>query len=70
MDRRILKEKPTSEHQLLEVVHAVWNNLDADTLIKLVERVPRLLKAVIEAEGAYFDEKYAPRKFKNQIVYN
>lgn len=69
MDRRILKAKPTSEAHLLEIVHGVWDNLDYDTLKTLVERLPRLINAVIEAEGGYFDEKYAPRKFKNQLVY-
>jgi hypothetical protein len=70
MDRRILKQKPTSEAQLLQIVYDVWNSLPSDTLIRLVERLPRLIEAVIEAEGGYFDEKYAPRKFKNQLVYN
>jgi hypothetical protein len=40
-----------------------------DVLLKLIERLPRLCQAVIEAQGGYFDEKYAPRKFKKQLVY-
>jgi hypothetical protein len=51
-------------------VYDVWNSLPSDTLIRLVERLPRLIEAVIEAEGGYFDEKNAPRKFKDQLVYN
>jgi hypothetical protein len=27
---------------------------------KLIDRMPRLCLAVIEADGGYFDEKYAP----------
>jgi transposase len=53
IDRQVQKQKPTSIPALKE----------------LVERLPRVLKAVIEAEGGYFNEKYAPRKFKHQEVY-
>jgi len=70
MDRRIRKEKPSSEAKLLEIVHDVWDNLNAEVLNKLVERMPRLCQAVIKAEGGYFDEKYAPRLFKHQPVYH
>jgi transposase len=70
MDRRVRKEKPTNENELIRIINQVWENMPQETLIKLVERIPRLLQAVIEAEGGYFDEKYAPRKFKNQLVYH
>ena len=70
MDRRIRKQKPSSEVKLLEIVHDVWDNLNAEVLNKLVERMPRLCQAVIKAEGGYFDEKYPPRLFKHQPVYH
>jgi hypothetical protein len=36
--------------------------MPADILNNYLNRLPRLLKAVIRAEGGYFDEKYAPPK--------
>jgi transposase len=69
MDREIKKQKPTSIPELERIARQVWSNISAETLQKLINRLPRLCKAVIEAEGGYFDEKYAPRKFKNQEVY-
>ena len=70
VDRQIEARKPTNEAMLLEVVNSVWANLTSEVLNKLVERLPRLCKAVIKAEGGYFDEKYAPRLFKSQLVYH
>jgi hypothetical protein len=69
IDRQVQKQKPTSKAALLEIVNALWRDLTPEKLLKCVDRMPRLLKAVIEAEGGYFDEKYAPRKFKHQEVY-
>jgi hypothetical protein len=51
-------------------VNDVWRNLDPEVLTTLVERIPCLIEAVIQAEGGYFDEKYAPCKFKNELVYH
>lgn len=56
--------KPTSLVHLEAVVREVW-----EVLKKLLDRIPRLCKAVVAAEEGYFDEKYAPRLFKNQAVY-
>jgi transposase len=69
LDREIKKHKPTSLAELERIARHVWSNIAAEKLQKLIDRLPRLCKAVIEAEGGYFDEKYAPRKFKNQEVY-
>jgi transposase len=69
MDRRIKKKRPTSLAGLEEIAREVWSELTPEVLNKLIERLPRLCQAVIQAEGGYFDEKYAPRKFKNQEVY-
>jgi transposase len=70
MEREKVKRKPKNENELLQVIKDVWNNLEPAKLQRLVDRMPRLLEAVIEANGGYFDEKYAPRKFKNQLVYH
>jgi hypothetical protein len=70
MDRQILKRRLISETSLLEIVRDVWQKFPPEKLMRLVERLPCLIEAVIEAEGGYFDEKYAPCKHKNQLVYN
>lgn len=61
--------EPSSLTDLEEAAREVWNELKPQTLQNLIDRLPFLCKAVIEAEGGYFDEKYAPRKFKKQQVY-
>ena len=63
-------KKPTSLPALEEITREVWQEITPDYLRKLVDRLLNLCQAVIKAEGGYFDEKYAPRKFKiNQPVY-
>jgi hypothetical protein len=69
MDRRIKKRKPSSLAALEEIAREVWREIPEEVLLRLVTRLPYVCQAVIEAEGGYFDEKYAPRKFKNQSVY-
>jgi transposase len=69
MDREIKKRKPSSLAALEQIAREVWQQISEETLLKLIYRLPNLCKAVIDAEGGYFDEKYAPRKFKNQEVY-
>jgi hypothetical protein len=70
MDRMIKVKKPTSLAALEEIIREVWQEITPDYLRKLIDRLPRICQAVIKAEGGYFDEKYAPRKFKtNQPVY-
>lgn len=70
MDRRIKKKRPTSLPGLEKIIREVWAEMTPDVFLKLIDRLPRVLQAVIQAEGGYFDEKYAPRKFKKQLVYN
>jgi transposase len=69
MDRQVQKERPTNEQALLAIVNQVWNNLQPEVLQKYIDRLPRVMKAIIEAQGGYFDEKYDVRKFKLQPVY-
>jgi hypothetical protein len=67
---QIVKRRTTNEANSLEVVRDVRNKLTPEVLSKYVERIPQLIEVVIEAQGGYFDEKYAPRKFKHQLVYH
>jgi hypothetical protein len=67
--RSVLKFKPNKKEQLIEVVNQAWEHFTEGKCLKCVERIPCVLKSVIDAEGVYFDEKYSPRKFKLQPVY-
>ena len=70
MNRCIKKKRPTSLETLEQTTREVWNEISREMLQKLISRLPYLCQAVIEAGGGYFDEKYAPRKFKiNQPTY-
>ena len=33
-----------------------WKTISGDDLMKLMERIPRVCKAVIKAKGGYFEE--------------
>jgi hypothetical protein len=57
---QIVKRRQTNEAKPLEVVHEICLQFTAEVLNKLFERLLRLTEAVIEAEGGYFEEKYAP----------
>jgi transposase len=69
MDREVQKRKPTNEAALLQVINEVWENIQPEVLQKLIDRLPRVMKAIIQAKGGYFDEKYDVCKFKHQPVY-
>jgi len=57
LDRRVRKEAPTSQQHLWEILQREWNNFEHETLTKLIERMPRIVCAVLNAKGGYFDEK-------------
>ena len=51
LDRRVKEKQPTSAQHMWELLQ------DGKTfLMKLVERMPRVFKAVIKAKGGYFEE--------------
>lgn len=57
LDRRARVVGATSKEQLWNVLHQEWNNIPGETLRKLIERMPRVVEAVIKAKGGFFDEK-------------
>lgn len=69
MTGKKVQRKPPSLKEIFAVLKDVCENNEAEILDELVELMPRLIEAVIEAQGGYFDEKYAPKRFKNQLVY-
>jgi transposase len=69
-DRQVKRMKPSNLEMLEAAVRQVWNNMPADKMDKLINRMPSLCKAVIDAEGGYFIEKNASkRKAAKQTVY-
>lgn len=57
LDRRVRSFGPSSKEQLWNVLQREWDNIPGDTLRKLIARMPRVARAVINAKGGFFDEK-------------
>jgi len=56
LDRRVKERQPTSAQHMWELLQDCWKSIPGDYLMKLVERMPRVCKAVIKAKGGYFEE--------------
>ncbi|MDF4290226.1 transposase, partial [Vibrio parahaemolyticus] len=56
LDRRVKAKGPTSAKHLWELLQDCWKTISGDYLLKLMERMPRVCKAVIRAKGGYFEE--------------
>ena len=56
LDRRVKERQPTSAQHMWELLHDCCKSIPGDDLMKLVERMPRVRKAVIKAKGGYFEE--------------
>lgn len=57
MDRKVREMLPTSASDLWIKLQEVWNSFSEETLMKLIERMPRICNAVIRAKGGHIDEK-------------
>lgn len=57
LDRRVRDQCPSSESALWNTLQGCWNNIPHETIQKLVARLPRIVKKVIECKGGFFDEK-------------
>lgn len=57
IDRRIRNHCPTSKDHLWRLLQSEWHAISIDTLRKLTDRMPRVVQAVLNAKGGYFDEK-------------
>ena len=55
-DLRVKEKQPTSAQHMWELLQDFWKSIPGDQIMKLVERMPRVCKAVIEAKGGYFEE--------------
>lgn len=58
LDRRVRKETPTSTAHLWNILQEQWNNIPNETIHKLINRMPRIVQAVLNAKGGFFDEKH------------
>jgi len=56
LDRRVRNECPTSKNHLWSILQEAWNNLSQVTIENLIERMPRVTRAVYHAKGGFFDE--------------
>uniref|UniRef100_A0AAY4CNR8 Uncharacterized protein n=1 Tax=Denticeps clupeoides TaxID=299321 RepID=A0AAY4CNR8_9TELE len=54
LDRRVKAKGPTSAKHLWELLQDCWKTISGDDLLKLIERMPRVCKAVIRAKGGYY----------------
>ena len=57
LDRKIRTVCPRSKSHLWNIIGQEWNNIQKETIRKLIERMPRILKAVIKSKGDFFGEK-------------
>lgn len=57
LDRKVRTECPTSKTNLWNILQNEWKNIEAEKISKLIERMPRIVEAVIKAKGGFFDEK-------------
>ncbi|CAK9824990.1 Transposable element Tc1 transposase [Anthophora retusa] len=56
LDRQVRKAAPTSTQTLWQQLQDAWSRIEPLTLTKLLNRMPKLCKAVIKAHGGNIDE--------------
>jgi transposase len=62
VDRQVQAKKSTNVTDLEVAVKEVWRNMPTTTITKLLERMPLLCQAVIDAKGGYFQENLSHQK--------
>lgn len=56
LDRRIRQTPASFLENLWRQLQDAWKSISLETLKKLINRMPRLVQAVLKAKGGYFDE--------------
>lgn len=51
LDERVKNRQPSNEEDLFEVIKTAWNALPVELLTKLVDSMPRRIKAVLDNNG-------------------
>ena len=55
LDHRVNERQPASAQHMWEVLQDCWNSIPGDYLMKLVEGMPSVYKAVNKAKGGQFE---------------
>ena len=69
LDRLVQKQKQHSKVVCIDAADTLWSEFFAEKSQKCGDNISRVMNAVVEAEGGYFDEKYTCRVFKHQELY-
>jgi hypothetical protein len=56
LDCRGKEKQPTTAQNMWQLLQDCWKSNPGDYLMKLVERMARLCKALIKEKGGYFEE--------------
>ena len=56
LDREFRQMRSKNTRELMENLQICWRNIKPETLQKLINRMPRVCRAVIHAKGGYFEE--------------
>ncbi|KMQ83189.1 paired box protein and transposase domain containing protein [Lasius niger] len=56
LDRSVRKLQPKNSEQLWSYLQTIWKSISTETLQKLIERMPKICRAVIKEKGGYFEE--------------
>lgn len=57
LDRNVRSCCPSSQEDMWKALQESWNQISSETIDKLIDRLPRLVKKVIKCKGGFFDEK-------------
>lgn len=69
LDRRVRQRAPTSKQQLWSMLESEWQNIPPETLQQLTNRMPRVVQAVLNAKGGFFDERKVYLFFLSSTLY-
>lgn len=67
LDRKVKAETKTNVQELFDNLQEAWGEIEKTTLVKLVERMPRICQAVLRAKRGHFDE--ARVSIKLDVIY-
>lgn len=56
LDRTVRIDRPTSKTDLLAKLRKNWNEITPECIAKLIQRMPKVCKAIIKAKGGHVDE--------------
>ena len=56
LDRKVREKATTSKEEMWNALLESWNNIQQETIKKLIARMPRIVAKVIQCKGGFFDE--------------